>query len=419
MAPLEQVLNDGTTNLVYGLARIKNGTGTWYQHDGLGSVRAVLDAAGVVQSSTQYDPWGTPQTALADSFGFTGELHDGDLVHLRARWYHPSIGTFTSRDPFAGFDTLPYSLHPYQYAYSNPVLLTDPSGELVPALIAAAALGIAAYAWLSNPSPVNAPAPGAPTVPSDHQAADMAFLENAPVTGEINDVMAAATGRSFSGEPQNQAASAAATLFSVAGGGFIRRALKLCPIELGDLAKLRPEMFDAPSRPQRLQGLYDEDFWQDRGGRILDPHEYPPSPFPLHRQPDQSSCSLACARMAEERFTGLYSDIVDIHADLALKQGGLFLNQLEPILQQRGWQTDLDNYKVGSALNTMEQALANDEAVIAGIFGHAVLVRSVRRSGADSFVIFNDPASGQVVELPSQDWMMLTGGLTELLLVRP
>ncbi|NJO82157.1 MAG: hypothetical protein HC828_04685 [Blastochloris sp.] len=63
-------------------------------------------------------------------FGFTGELHDGDLVHLRARWYHPSIGTFTSRDPFAGFDTLPYSLHPYQYAYSNPVLLTDPSGAV-------------------------------------------------------------------------------------------------------------------------------------------------------------------------------------------------------------------------------------------------------------------------------------------------
>ena len=80
VAPLEQVLNDGTTNLVYGLARIKNGTGTWHQHDGVGSVRAVLDGAGVVQSTTSYDPWGTPQTALTDSFGFTGELHDGDLV---------------------------------------------------------------------------------------------------------------------------------------------------------------------------------------------------------------------------------------------------------------------------------------------------------------------------------------------------
>ena len=129
VAPLEQVLNDGTTNAIYGLARIRRGTSTWYQHDGLGSVRAVLDGAGAVQSTTSYDPWGTPQTALTDSFGFTGELHDGDLVHLRARWYHPSTGTFTSRDPFAGFDTQPYSLHPYQYAYSVPTTWSDPSGR--------------------------------------------------------------------------------------------------------------------------------------------------------------------------------------------------------------------------------------------------------------------------------------------------
>ena len=97
----------------------------------MGSVRAVLDGAGAVQSTTSYDPWGVPTAGSVDPFGFTGELHDGDLVHLRARWYHPSIGTFTSRDPFAGFDTLPYSLHPYQYAYSNPVLWTDPSGRCV------------------------------------------------------------------------------------------------------------------------------------------------------------------------------------------------------------------------------------------------------------------------------------------------
>ena len=89
----------------------------------------MLDGAGAVQSNTQYDPWGTPQTALADSFGFTGELQFGEQVHLRARWYNTNLSTFTSRDPFAGFDTQPYSLHPYQYAYSNPVLLTDPSGE--------------------------------------------------------------------------------------------------------------------------------------------------------------------------------------------------------------------------------------------------------------------------------------------------
>jgi hypothetical protein len=35
------------------------------------------------------------------------------------------------RDPFAGWLELPYSLHPYQYGYSNPVRWTDPSGECV------------------------------------------------------------------------------------------------------------------------------------------------------------------------------------------------------------------------------------------------------------------------------------------------
>jgi RHS repeat-associated protein len=70
---------------------------------------------------------GTPQP-----FGFTGEVHSAGQVYLRARWYAPGNGTFTSRDPFAGFPELPYSLHAYQYAYSNPVRWTDPSGECVP-----------------------------------------------------------------------------------------------------------------------------------------------------------------------------------------------------------------------------------------------------------------------------------------------
>jgi hypothetical protein len=49
-------------------------------------------------------------------------------VYLRARWYAPGQGRFVSEDPFAGFATRPYSLHAYQYAYSNPVRWTDPSG---------------------------------------------------------------------------------------------------------------------------------------------------------------------------------------------------------------------------------------------------------------------------------------------------
>jgi RHS repeat-associated protein len=56
-------------------------------------------------------------------------MQQAGLVYLRARWYAAGSGTFTSRDPFAGYAQQPYSLHPYQYAYSDPLRWTDPSGE--------------------------------------------------------------------------------------------------------------------------------------------------------------------------------------------------------------------------------------------------------------------------------------------------
>jgi RHS repeat-associated protein len=93
-------------------------------------VRQTLTDTGSASTPLHYDPWGTPTEGTPPTFGFTGELQDATsgLVHLRARWYLPAQGAFASRDPFAGFPAQPYSLHPYQYGYSNPILYTDPSG---------------------------------------------------------------------------------------------------------------------------------------------------------------------------------------------------------------------------------------------------------------------------------------------------
>ncbi|WP_026369344.1 RHS repeat-associated core domain-containing protein [Kallotenue papyrolyticum] len=142
VASLSQILQltQGTsrTDYVYGHERLLalEGTAqTWYGSDALGSVRQTLAATGTVSAVFSYDPWGTPQGgATPPVFGFTGELQDGTsgLTYLRARWYQPQHGRFLSRDPFAGFPTLPYSQHPYQYAYADPVLNTDPSGEVAP-----------------------------------------------------------------------------------------------------------------------------------------------------------------------------------------------------------------------------------------------------------------------------------------------
>lgn len=139
-APLTQVLQakQGTTatGYLYGLERLaalSGSTRTWYAADALGSVRRTLADSGIPNPPIFYDPWGTVESGSVPAFGFTGEQQDvaTGLVNLRARWYSTARGAFTSRDLFAGAPEQPYSLHPYQYGYSDPVLNTDPSGERV------------------------------------------------------------------------------------------------------------------------------------------------------------------------------------------------------------------------------------------------------------------------------------------------
>jgi RHS repeat-associated protein len=82
-----------------------------------------------VQHRLTFDAFGTPTVGSPAPFGFAGEMHLGGLQYLRARWYDAAAGVFVGRDPFDGFDTMPYSLHYYQYGYSDPVLNTDPTGR--------------------------------------------------------------------------------------------------------------------------------------------------------------------------------------------------------------------------------------------------------------------------------------------------
>jgi RHS repeat-associated protein len=93
-------------------------------------VRRTLTDAGQPGTTLAYDPWGQVRVGAVPTFGFTGELQDAaGLVYLRARWYHAAQGRFGAKDPWAGEAERPYSLHAYQYAYGDPVRLTDPSGQ--------------------------------------------------------------------------------------------------------------------------------------------------------------------------------------------------------------------------------------------------------------------------------------------------
>ncbi|HKP52975.1 MAG TPA: RHS repeat-associated core domain-containing protein [Chloroflexia bacterium] len=115
------------------LSRESGGTAnTWYLGDRLGTVRGVVDGSGALMSGYNYDPYGTPDGASSlGDFGFTGEPQNAatNPVHLRARWYSTSSGSFTTHDPLSGFSEQPMSRHYYMYGYNNPITNTDPTGE--------------------------------------------------------------------------------------------------------------------------------------------------------------------------------------------------------------------------------------------------------------------------------------------------
>jgi RHS repeat-associated protein len=135
---LPLLLEDGARKYVWGLglAYATDLAGTVqgvYHADGLGSVRALTSAGGVVTDTYQTDEFGAPTQTTGSSgqpFGYTGEQRDGatGLVYLRARMYDPSGGRFVQRDPWPGALIQPSSLQRYAYAENNPVNFIDPSG---------------------------------------------------------------------------------------------------------------------------------------------------------------------------------------------------------------------------------------------------------------------------------------------------
>jgi RHS repeat-associated protein len=140
-ADLPQMLSDGRVLYVPGVGQWDGKAWTYELPDGLGSVRQLADAQGYLVQRYEYGPFGemlVSEGQRTNSLRYTGEQWDSDvgLLYLRARWYDPATGRFTTRDPFPGLAALPQTQHPYVYGLNNPINLTDHSGEIVPILIA-------------------------------------------------------------------------------------------------------------------------------------------------------------------------------------------------------------------------------------------------------------------------------------------
>ncbi|WP_164103003.1 RHS repeat-associated core domain-containing protein [Candidatus Laterigemmans baculatus] len=103
----------------------------WHLTDHLGTVRDLVDAAGVVANHITYDAFGnilSQTNATVDSrYAFTGREYDQETSrsYYRARYYDSSIGRFISEDPI-GFRSNDTNF--YRYVDNAPVRFGDPSG---------------------------------------------------------------------------------------------------------------------------------------------------------------------------------------------------------------------------------------------------------------------------------------------------
>lgn len=114
------------------IAQERNGSVSYYLHDGQGSVRALADGSGTATDRYHYTAYGEAEHigSTVNPYQYTGQQFDAltGLYSLRARYYAPNLGRFLSRDR-AWFDTHePMELNRYGYGRTNPIQYSDPSG---------------------------------------------------------------------------------------------------------------------------------------------------------------------------------------------------------------------------------------------------------------------------------------------------
>ena len=116
-----------TSKYVRGNKLISKDGNEYYGYDGHGSVVNISNESGKSIKSYDYDAFGVELNKDANDtnlFRYCGEQYDNetDSIYLRARYYSPSLGRFTTEDPAKDGDNW------YSYCAGNPVNSWDPSG---------------------------------------------------------------------------------------------------------------------------------------------------------------------------------------------------------------------------------------------------------------------------------------------------
>ena len=99
----------------------------YYLFNAHGDVVNLTSSTGAVTKTYNYDAFGnerTPDSADTNPFRYCGEYYDTEAgtYYLRARYYDPLLGRFTTEDPILA------GLNWYTYCGNNPIYFYDPFG---------------------------------------------------------------------------------------------------------------------------------------------------------------------------------------------------------------------------------------------------------------------------------------------------
>jgi RHS repeat-associated protein len=130
----EQRDNSGVTTVkrFFGEGEQISGTNYFFTRDHLGSIREMVNSAGVIQTRYDYDPYGARNRILGSmdaDFGFTGHFtiaSQPETTLTLYRLYRTDFGIWPNRDPIGELG----GLNLYEYVSNDPINRFDPTGEL-------------------------------------------------------------------------------------------------------------------------------------------------------------------------------------------------------------------------------------------------------------------------------------------------
>ena len=131
----------------------------YYIYNVQGDVIALADAStGKLVVTYTYDAWGklielkdttANSVGTLNPFRYRGYYYDTEtsLYYLQTRYYDPEVGRFINADAFASTDISGVlSTNMFAYCENNPIMRTDPTGEMFWSVLASAVGGAAASA---------------------------------------------------------------------------------------------------------------------------------------------------------------------------------------------------------------------------------------------------------------------------------